>query len=937
MGSPTNVIHRAGLFLALLSVAQAITCRPSSRQHPASDVAPAPRLSVEWGGCAGVREGPICEIGKDGTLTLWVPGAAPPQWQLRADRELVEIRSKRVIDGGTQVSLVLRPGTRRLCILDERGDVLWELRLGDATSHEQIDRSIDLGHRGEYAAALRALDDLRGHARPEERGPADAAIGRMSLALGDVRRAEPALRAAIQAAIAEGRLGDAVRDSSALVWALVMLEQRFGDARTVLDTLRRCGSQFSEGIIWIDYHQALLAEQTGDIRTALLNYRAAERGAHRLDRSGLGRDSSMGVALQLARVGRVGEAIESIRDVPVPADACAKATWSLNLAWMALQGIRHETRGKSGIDAWQALLEAERATAACPDPHRHLLALVNSAEFALESGDDVQVERLVSALQALPPNPDVLFGAWRLDVLGRWYLRRGLATRALAAFEDQLRRARGAGLFDEEFRAEVGSGLALLALRDRPASIVHLKSAQALLMRMMRQIPLGEGRGSFLDGHDEGVRTLVGALVAGGATREALAVARQARSAELLQAARIDRLARFSVEARRKWDDAVGRYQHIRREVEAEAEKDWTLPKEQLAQRRSARQQRAEQGHAVLDDAYRVLVDEQRDLVLAEPNPTEVYLAFFPGVREWYAFAAGPTRVTVESIAEEDFASLENAGKILARFRPLLNSANHIRLLPYGISDSVDWHAIPWNDRPLSASFNVEYGLDIPTRVGSDVSPSGRERFAASEALPRVLVMADPTGDLPASRFEAASISSALAGWPITILRGGQATGASLLSALPGVDLFHYAGHAVISGREGAGAALVLAGESRIEVGDVLAAPSVPSFVFLSACEAAGTSRVQPSLMGLGQSFVAAGSLAVIAPNRPILDRDAQEFVSAFYPAFVKAMKDKRGERSAAGEAYRAAVLALTAGGPAPSKPLPVSGSGWESFRLFGP
>ena len=46
---------------------------------------------------------------------------------------------------------------------------------------------------------------------------------------------EPAFRASIAAAKAEGRLHDAVKDAAGLLWALVHLQQRYADARALFD------------------------------------------------------------------------------------------------------------------------------------------------------------------------------------------------------------------------------------------------------------------------------------------------------------------------------------------------------------------------------------------------------------------------------------------------------------------------------------------------------------------------------------------------------------------------------------------------------------------------------------------------------------------------------------------------------------------------------
>jgi CHAT domain len=904
-------------------------CRREAAPPPRSDSGFDAPLLVEWAGCAGIRKGPKCEMGKERRLTIWVAHSTDAHWKVITERGPALVRGDSAVDGGTRLTVEVPPGVKTISLADPTGRVRWSLGIGEVTAHEQIDKLLARGRSGKFDEALADLEILRERATSDERGPASAAIGRMALALGQVGRAEPAFRASIAAAMAEGRIADVVRDGSALVWALVMLEQRFGDARILLEATTVFADQYPEGQVWTDYHAGLLAAHTGDIRTALTHYRAAERKGRRLDRTTLVENASMEVAFQLTRLGRSEEAIAAMKRIPPPADPCARASWALDLAWMSMQRPRGRTPDRRDPEIWEALISAERATQSCPDPHRALMAIINSAEYALEIDDDPQIARLVAAMQALPVGREVLLGAWRSDVRGRWFLRQKKARLALTAFEDQIRMARGAGLMEEEFRGEAGAGRALLALGRRASAIGRLKAAQTLLGRMMRDVPLGEGRESFSGGHDDAVRTLVSALVDSGAVREALRIARGTRAAELVHTARIDRLSRLTSAARLRWDEALGRYHRIRSEVEHQAESDWTLPREALAQIRASRQGRAEQARAELDNAYRWLVDDRRDqreheLDLSDPMPLQVYLAFFPGPRGWYAFAATQARVIARRMDDTALASASEAAKVLSLFRSELTSARRVRFFPYGASDRVDWHAVPWNGQPLSASLEVEYGLDVPTRTGA----------RAAQNVPRsALIVTNPTGDLPASTSEGDLVVHALASWQVTRLQGVGATRGAVLGALKGARLFHYAGHAEVAGAEGLSSALLLHENARIELGDLLASQSVPDFVVLSACDAASASSPYPSLMGLGQAFIAAGAQAVIAPNRPISDTAALAFMSAFYPAFVKA---SAAPGASIAWAFRESVRTISSS-PATSAGYTNHVSGWESFRLLVP
>ncbi|MES1205861.1 MAG: CHAT domain-containing protein [Pseudomonadota bacterium] len=923
---------------------------------------------MAWTGCVGIRKGPVCELGRKRAVTIWVAGggtgpAARDQarWPVFTENGAAPVKVQDDVDGGTRLTVQVPTGARTLELRDPDAPGAaprWSLALADARTHDEIDRLVAVGRGGKYDEALKELETFRAHAAPPERGPADAAIARMALALGKVEQAEAAFRAALAAARAEGRIADFVKDGSALLWLLLEKQQRYVEARALLEELEAFGGQFPEGQVWMDYDAGVLAANTGVVRTGLEKYRAAERGARRLDLKTLAEDATDEVARLLTRVGRADEAVALQKSLPVPVEPCAQATRALNLTWTLMERALHQTHGQRDPEVATALSAAKEAIRLCPESLRHRLAVVNSAEYALQIQDDVELERSVAEMQQLPPDRDVLRESRRGDVLGRWHLRRGQPLEALAAFSAQLPAVRSAGLLEEAFRAEVGVGRASLALGRKKAAVAALERAQHLLEQMLRGIPLAEGRGSFLGGHDDGVRYLVAALADSGAPAQALRAARWARSIELAHAARLDRLADLSPDERRLWDDALSQYQRMRTEIEHQAESDWSVPRGRLADVRAKRQARAEQARAALDAAYRLLIDRVGKLSevkdqgsatgdLSQPSDGELFLAIFPSPLSgpspgWFVFGATRAGVVIQRFTgEPSVTSAEGSARVLVALSPQLKTAKRVRLLPYGEADRVDWQAVMWNGRPLLASVEVEYGLDVGTVA--------RANDGAGSAARTALVVSNPSGDLPASGPEADAVVRGLSGWQVTRLDGGAATRGATLSALPRVRLFHYAGHAEVSGPQSLASALLLKGDARVELGDLLAAPSLPDLVFLSACEAAGTTDRQPSLMGLAQAFVAAGSRAAIAPTRRIGDEDARAFVTAFYAQLAQPGSAEGGATTPVGgaldlgtvasvrTAFRKAALEVFAQRRNVPKTEHPGAAGWESFRLLVP
>ena len=987
-----------------LSIAFAFfgACRDRSMPRPSDgSLRQTGSLLVEWAGCSSVTRGPLCQLAADPAardLTLWFEANDANAWIPSVSfqdgsRRSLEPRQIRPTEGGFQIKVTVPVGAQ-LLMLTARArptdPAAWSLAVSDARAKSAVETEVETivrrGRTGDYAAALNALTALRTSSRNETQaasdaqdpnddaiGAIDAAMGRMSLALGQVDGAERSFGLAMSAARRAGRISDLMQDGSAAFWALVYLQRRFVDARALLSSLEEIGGSYPEGKMLLDFNAGLLAADSADMRTALLRYHAAERAARRLDVARVRDNAAADTARLLTTLGRAHEAAEIIRALPEPTEPCARATRLLNLSWALTEsGARRSVPSKDPAVV-AALAEAAKHALACPDPHRRRLIAINTAEYALSVGDKAALQDMLPALdpaaasgEAGPSGSpgakdrDPLLASWTADVRGRSFLLEGKAAEALHAFNEQVELARGAGLTEETFRAEVGAGRALLASGRRKEAVARLTAAQKELERMLLGIPLAEGRGSFLDAHTDGVRYLVSALVEGGANREALQVARLARAAELIHAARLDKLSTLSPEARRHWDETMQRYQRLRGDLEKEAQNDWSLSKADLVRLRSERQARAIQARLTLDDAYRLLVAPKTDSHgaeatsdsggpdvrrLPEPRAGEVFLMFFPGAPvarvasgneraapTWFAFAATGAKVRVRACAESEISTEAGARTVLAAFSNELKTASRVRIISYGRSDQIDWHALPWGPsaQPLGAAKEVEYGLDVPTQATSSAtSPTTPSTKPLTTIARQALIVANPTSDLPNARAEAEAVSAELGDWQIERRFESEAKRESILTDLSRAQLFHYAGHAEVAGALGLSSALLVVGGSRIELGDLLAVPAVPAWVVLSACDAAGTVQDSASLMGIAQVFVAAGSKAALAPVRPVRDEDARFFVTSFYAEW------SRNHFASPQAAFQAAIHDGLARNPGSVEQMPANG--WKSFRLFVP
>jgi CHAT domain-containing protein len=101
---------------------------------------------------------------------------------------------------------------------------------------------------------------------------------------------------------------------------------------------------------------------------------------------------------------------------------------------------------------------------------------------------------------------------------------------------------------------------------------------------------------------------------------------------------------------------------------------------------------------------------------------------------------------------------------------------------------------------------------------------------------------------------------------------------------LPGAELFHFAGHGAFDGFGAWESRLVLANESSLALGDLLALRPMPAWIVLSACEGGRSSLEAPGEgLGLAQAFILAGAKGVIAANRSVPDQIGRDLMRELY------------------------------------------------------
>jgi len=700
-----------------------------------------------------------------------------------------------------------------------------------------------------------------------------------------------------------------------MTYALVERGHHFAEARAALDALGEALPADAEHRAAEPYYRALIARNTGDLRSALPLLRDAEARALRLGLTRRLLSARQAMGLLLNELGRFDEALalfEATSDVPdaTPCDRVAVAT---NQAHALL--LLAEPGDRSRLETAKATI-ARALPEACADAlfRGRLFTELALVDLAQDRPNDAK-EHLAQA-RGLVVSKTGGFVVLGLELEGRIALARHDPAAALKAFDEEARISEGSFLARGIWAAMVGRGTALEAQAKREEAVRAYAAAEDALDEAMLLAPLGEGRDTYMRERESSAKRLTDLLLRLGRARDAMLAARRSRGRFFAALQRADRLEGLDAAARARWEGAIGEYRRQRDALDAEAAGDWALSERSLVAARAARKSRERQLRETLDAALGVLGQTQARAAstYTPPEPGTLQLLYHPTDTGWIGFAIDTTRVDAQRIGAVDPKA---PGEALARllldpFRAAIERAARVKLLTFGAVRAIDIHALPFQGASLAATKLVEYGLDIPPPPVMN---------SASHAL----IVADPTGDLAAAAGEADAVEAVLRGRTkeIEVLRGPRATSRDVLQSFASATLFHYAGHGVFGGVGGSDSALPLAAGSRIAVGDILALVHAPRVVVLSACEGGRTAaNAAPEGLGLAQAFVAAGSSAVIAPTRVVPDSLAAEIARRLYE---NGLDD---DPTHAAEALERTLAVVSGQSP---------NADWSAFRLFTP
>jgi hypothetical protein len=877
-------------FVAMFLLAACGACKHT----PPSPSVPERLEGVLVARCASVVRGPVCRLGSDRSLSVFVPGGS-------CDLDVtVDARSVAKADtsgeDGRRFDVTVPPGAARLGV-SARVRVganrrTFDVALTDAPAPPSwLEDARSKKERGAFDEAERVLDDaVKAPDAGDDGYAVDVASfrARVHLARGESERAADELASSAERHAERGEVSQAADDLGARAYVLITGLRRDAEARATIARLASFSPDYPEAGALASYYAGLVASETGDPAAALAKLGDARARAERLAVGKITRSVTQLYALSLLSLGRAPEAYDALatleREQGASMSPCERGSLVLNLGWTALiAGEAPYQAGHAPPDPLSSLQDAVATfSGPCRNPQQQAIALDNLARGQLHAGDPAAARASLEGARAASAHPRPLLAFAELETEGRIALADRDGRAALRAYDALAEAAAGVSRLDEEAALEERAG-ALALLKDRAGAIAAARRADAMLDEAARAIPTGEGRGAFWWTRARVARTLVQWLIDAGRPDEALDAARASRARIARDVQRTARTESLPPEARARWEDALAEYRRARDAIVSEAADDWSLSESALAVKVAERRARDVAARAHLDGVVRAVLPSSEPRLPPVPAVAGVVdLTFVPLEGAWAVLSVDGGKASVATTPDVPSAE-QVASALLAAVGDRVASARRLRLRPFGVLRDVDWSALPVRGRPLVAIAPIEYPLDA-----ADLADD------APGASP-LLVVADPTGTLPAARREGDVVAAIEAGDAgVRLLAGADATRARVLEGLPRASALHFAGHASYAGVDGWESALLLAGGERVTVADVLALPRVPARVVLSGCETGieGEQGGGPPGLGLADAFIAAGSAAVVASTRRVDDASADLFMRALAAALARTPDD---------------------------------------------
>jgi CHAT domain-containing protein len=233
----------------------------------------------------------------------------------------------------------------------------------------------------------------------------------------------------------------------------------------------------------------------------------------------------------------------------------------------------------------------------------------------------------------------------------------------------------------------------------------------------------------------------------------------------------------------------------------------------------------------------------------------------------------------------------------------LLRAIGTVRAHPIAVVHDAAASRMPWETLNIGGWYPaLRHGLSRRFQ-SSALAPARFDAAQREDRILRILLVTNPTRDLPGAELERQRMVALLArqrNVELIEVSERAATGARVLAELASgrYDVVHYAGHAFFDAARRDVSGLVLADGDL--TGAMLAGVSnLPPLVVFNACESARIRRAQSNTtssrtngivrnIGIAETLLDAGVANYIGTNWSVGDAAATEFASALYPRLLR-------------------------------------------------
>ncbi len=876
--------------LACISTLVPLTGCTSEPTPPKSKPPAVQNVDVEgvlYSGCEAVLRGPRCVYTPgSSTLRLWLPIHPEAPLSLHLDGEAQPVAFEPA-EHGQRTSLAL-DGTHTLLEVVGQTGVVWSisLRVQNFQIPEVVQQTKSLA-KTDLPGAITRLQNEVANLAPRGRAHALRTLGEFAFRQGKYRDALASNLACYQLASEEGLLRMASEVALVSAYTCVLLHDLDG-ANAWLRRSEVLLSEYPPGHLVHAYYRGLVAKREGDLRQALLDYRAHASYSAKL---GQAQDVVAARAEEGVLRGNLGDfrgavkAYEQATALSGSIPAPHRGALLNNRAWTRIEA---RARGRDIGDPLPLLHESLAIygpEGAAPDPRAVVEIKLNLAYAHVLAHD---AERAAAHLPEAGQTQGARQSLWRGLIAAEIAALRAEHVRATNQFAQLSTLAAAVRDPYLEWYFEVRQAELQVALGNSDQALAHYRAAEQQLDQQLAQIAVDAGREHFLADRARSSWGLVELLLDRDEVAEAACVARLARARTYRPLRQRYDNNEVSPDVRLQQRQALASFRATRAEVDREYERSWSLSRQAGETLRAQLAVRLRNASHILDLAYTSTQDgpirgptcEQ----LRPPEAGELLLLYYPRASGWVGFAVSPTAVTAHYIEPVDLeASHADISKqLLEPFGEQIHAALRLRLIPTRELLQVDFHALPFRDGPLLSHAPVAYALDLLQgyRERLDIAPHPAKRAA---------IIAPPS-NLAAAADEVIFVEDTLNthDWEVDTIVQAEATLPTVREALLGAGLMHFVGHARGDGLSGWDSTLELAGDSTLGVADILALEGpAPTTVVLNGCE---TGITDPETLGGGMSlalaFLLAGSQAVIATGAEVDDAASAAWVRKLYARF---------------------------------------------------